>query len=108
MSVRDGHESASRVDRQFRQAAAKPTSRKKRAKLPPPVSIRFTYEERARLNRDTGMLSVAAYIRLKLFSDDNIPHPGKSSQTKNTAPLPNWRFSISCSGLSETQKWPPA
>ena len=38
-------------------------------KLPPPFSIRFTEEERARLNRDAGKLSLSAYIRQRLFGD---------------------------------------
>jgi len=46
---------------------------KRRKKLPPPFSIRFTNEERERLERAAGMLSLAAYIRLKLFAEDDLP-----------------------------------
>ena len=42
---------------------------KTKAKRPPPFSIRFTDEERARLDHERGVLSLAAYIRLKLFTD---------------------------------------
>jgi len=45
-----------------------------KTKSPPPFSIRFTDEERAQLNRDAGTLSLAAYMRLKLFADcENTP-----------------------------------
>lgn len=43
------------------------TYRPKKRKLPPPFSIRFTKEERKRLNHDSGKMSLSAYIRLKLF-----------------------------------------
>lgn len=52
--------------RAFSQSAA---GRAETAKNPPPFSIRFTDKERAQLNRDAGTLSLAAYIRLKLFCD---------------------------------------
>jgi len=49
------------------QKSTNPHSHRKKA--PPPFSIRFTDEERARLQRDAGALSLAAYMRLKLFND---------------------------------------
>lgn len=42
--------------------------KKTKAKRPPPFSIRFTDDERARLDHERGVLSLAAYIRLKLFT----------------------------------------
>ena len=47
---------------------------------PPPYSIRFTFEERARLDADRGHKSLAAYIRERLFGDDAAPRkrPGNS------------------------------
>ena len=50
--------------------AVKPTApvRKQRKKRPAPFSMRFTDEERARLDHERGVLSLAAYIRLKLFT----------------------------------------
>ena len=41
---------------------------KAKAKRPQPFSIRFTDDERARLDHERGVLSLAAYIRLKLFT----------------------------------------
>ena len=41
-----------------------------RQKLPPPYSIRFTHEERARLDREAGKMPLSRYIRLKLFGAD--------------------------------------
>jgi len=49
-----------------------PKSQKK-TKHPPPVSIRFTDEERKRLDRGRGKLSLSAYIRQKLFGDTTAP-----------------------------------
>ena len=50
--------------------AAKSNRRRSKKKHPPPFSIRFTDDERARLNRDAGKLALSAYIRMKLFGDD--------------------------------------
>lgn len=50
------------------------------SKYPPPFSIRFTFEERARLDADRGRVSLAAHIRERLFGDDAAPRkkPGNS------------------------------
>ena len=40
---------------------------------PPPFSLRLTCEERERLERDAAGLTLAAYIRSKLFGDDVSP-----------------------------------
>ncbi|MEX0308067.1 MAG: hypothetical protein AB3N12_11850 [Ruegeria sp.] len=49
-------------------------------KYPPPFSIRFTFEERARLNAARGRKALAAHIREELFGDDLSPRkrPGNS------------------------------
>lgn len=60
--------SGSSLAKTFGDAANAPARRPKR-KLPPPLSIRFTTEERARLKRDAGKLSLSAYVRHKLFGD---------------------------------------
>lgn len=61
---------------------AKNTSVKKtdEPKYPPPFSIRFTFEERARLDADRGRASLASHIRECLFGDDATPRkkPGNS------------------------------
>ena len=51
-------------------------------KHPPPFSIRFTDEERAILDHQAGVLSLAAYIRLKLFSDLQEPPPKRRKQSR--------------------------
>jgi len=56
----------------FTKAAGK-TYRPPRQKLLPPFSIRFTKEERKRLNRDSGKMALSAYIRLKLFGKAVVP-----------------------------------
>ncbi|MEM7224445.1 MAG: hypothetical protein AAF495_15800 [Pseudomonadota bacterium] len=60
------------IQEEFRQSAASgPKSTKK--KLPPPVSIRFSDEERAQLRRDAGKASLSAYIRHRIFGDAVTP-----------------------------------
>ena len=50
---------------------AKP--RAKKADYPPPFSLRLTYEERARLDAERGGMTLAAYIRERLFGVDAAP-----------------------------------
>ena len=64
--------SGSSLAKTFDDVANAPAHRPKR-KLPPPLSIRLTTEERARLKRDAGRLSLSAYIRHKLFGDAITP-----------------------------------
>lgn len=47
---------------------------------PPPFSIRFTFEERARLDVKRGRKALAAHIREALFGEDATPRkkPGNS------------------------------
>ncbi len=47
-------------------AAAKP-------RTPAPFSLRLTFEERARLERDAAGMSLGAYIRGRLFGEDTNP-----------------------------------
>ena len=70
--------SSSNVQTFNRSAGNRPT---RRNKAPPPFSIRFTDDERARLERAAGTLSLAAYIRLKLFEGQDLP-PGRRRITK--------------------------
>ena len=78
--LRDAWTAAPRSSGKFR-AAASPKPGKRKRKPPPPFSIRFTEEERARLDQDAGTLSLAAYIRLKLF-DGIDPPPTKRKPTR--------------------------
>lgn len=43
-------------------------------KAPPPLSIRLSWEERARLEREAGKLTLTAYARQKLFDGEVEPH----------------------------------
>ncbi len=81
----DGFRSGGDPRADFAQAAALPTETDEK-KRPPPYSIRFSEDERARLNRDAGALSWAAYIRLKLFCDDGNPPPRKKLTRKKHSP----------------------
>lgn len=45
-----------------------------------PVSLRMSFEEKARLERDAAGMSVAAYIRWRLF-DPETPPPRHRSKT---------------------------
>ncbi len=54
-------------------AAPQPQEKKASSKYPPPYSIRFTFEERARLDAERGRQPLSAYIRERLFGDDATP-----------------------------------
>lgn len=43
---------------------------KKQGKRTPPFSIRLTFEEKAKLERNAGTLGVSAYIKSVLFAED--------------------------------------
>lgn len=65
----------------FNDLSAKPAKKLAgKAKYPPPFSIRFTFEERARLDADRGSAPLSAHIREKLFGEDASPRkrPGNS------------------------------
>ncbi|MEM9205349.1 MAG: hypothetical protein AAGA88_03400 [Pseudomonadota bacterium] len=57
-------------------AAAQQVSADK-AITPPPFSIRFTFEERARLDASAAGMPIGAYIRQKLFDGDVAPRRGR-------------------------------
>ncbi len=42
-------------------------------KYPPPFSLRLTFEERARLERDAVGMALGEYIRSRLFGEDVSP-----------------------------------
>ncbi|QIK41661.1 hypothetical protein [Pontivivens nitratireducens] len=48
-------------------------SEAKKADYPPPFSLRLTYEERARLDAERAGMTLAAYIRERLFGVDAAP-----------------------------------
>lgn len=52
-------------------------------KHPPPVSVRFTEGERARLAQEAGKLSLSAYIRLRLFGAKSQP-PARRTRKRQT------------------------
>ena len=60
---------------------------KKKPKQPSPVSIRLSDEERAKLERAAGDRTLSAYIRFRLFGEeDKQAHPRRP---KRKAPEPN-------------------
>lgn len=67
----------------FDRAARKP---KKKRKGPPPVSVRLSEAEYERLRRDAGVLSMAAYIRLKVFEKEETAPRRKPYMRKRTSP----------------------
>lgn len=69
-----------RLSGDFRAAAQLGAARKKKA--PPPFSIRFTFEERAKLESAAGGMPLGAYIRQKLFDGDPAPR-----RTRGRAPV---------------------
>jgi hypothetical protein len=71
----------STLDHNFNKISAKPASDKAgKSKYPPPFSIRFTFEERAKLDADRGSKALSNHIREKLFGDDAArrKRPGNS------------------------------
>lgn len=71
----------STLDRNFNDLSAKPAKDEAgKTKYPPPFSIRFTFEERARLDADRGSRALSTHIREKLFGDGAAPRkrPGNS------------------------------
>lgn len=57
----------------FEDAASSDKRRPVKKKRPPPLSIRFSDEERERLNRDAGNLSLSSYVRQKVLGDSVSP-----------------------------------
>ncbi|MDZ4364161.1 hypothetical protein, partial [Brevundimonas sp.] len=45
-----------------------------------PISLRMTFEEKASLDHDAAGMSIAAYIRWRLFDPDNAPPRKRSKQ----------------------------
>ena len=56
--------------------AAETTTKKPapKKKAVPPLSIRLSADERERLLNAAGSMTIAAYVRLKVFGDDVPPH----------------------------------
>ena len=75
--------SAAPMTKVFSQAAARTPKHKKAS---PSFSIRFTEAERAQLERDAGALSLAAYIRLKLFAGEQPPPTRRKPTSKKYVP----------------------
>ena len=46
---------------------------------PPPFSLRFTFEEKAKLLEEAGDMSLASYVKSRLF-DDSRPAPKRRSK----------------------------
>jgi len=69
-------------------AAFKKTSEvsTQKRKGPPPVSVRLTEAEYERLRYDAGVLSMAAYIRLKLFEQEETAPQRKAYTQKKRSP----------------------
>jgi hypothetical protein len=42
-------------------------------RTPAPFSLRLTFEERARLERDAAGMSLGAYVRVRLFGEQVVP-----------------------------------
>jgi hypothetical protein len=76
----------SSLDHKFNKLASEQAAAPK--KYPPPYSLRFTHEERARLDAERGNKPLSAYIRERLFGDDAAPRKRTgNSPVKNTEAL---------------------
>jgi hypothetical protein len=65
----------SRFDHDFNSVA----SASGKAKTPAPFSLRLTFEERARLERDSAGMSLGAYIRGRLFGENVAPRKARGN-----------------------------
>ncbi len=83
--MRKSNGSQDTLSKQF-QANAAHSSGKKKYKPPQPFSIRFSEEERARLRREAGKLSLAAHIRQRLFGDAASPRKTRRPVKKRRRP----------------------
>lgn len=71
-------------------------------KTPPPFSLRLTFEERARLERDAAGMSLGAYIRSRLFGDDLPPRRTRGKfPVKDKAALAKVLAALGASKLSQ-------
>lgn len=71
----------STLDHNFNDISKKPAENDAgKGKYPPPFSIRFTFEERARLDAERGPRALSTHIRELLFGDNATPRkrPGNS------------------------------
>lgn len=75
---------------------------RKARKYPPPFSLRLTFEERARLERDAAGMSLGAYIRSRLFGDDVPPRRTRGKfPVKDKAALAKVLAALGASRLSQ-------
>ncbi|RAP43391.1 hypothetical protein BYZ73_00430 [Rhodovulum viride] len=83
----------------MRAAAQQAAGHKKKA--PPPFSIRFTFEERAKLEQAAAGRSLGAYIRQKLFDGELTPRRTRGrSPVKDHAELARVLGALGASRLS--------
>ncbi|MDF3606222.1 hypothetical protein PE067_08800 [Paracoccus sp. DMF-8] len=74
----------------------------KAPKYPPPFSLRLTFVERARLERDAAGMSLGAYIRSRLFGDDVPPRRTRGKfPVKDQAALAKVLAALGASRLSQ-------
>lgn len=77
----------------------------KAPKYPPPFSLRLTFEERARLERDAAGMALGAYIRSRLFGSDVPPRRTRGKfPVKDKAALAKVLAALGASRLSQNLK----
>ena len=50
-------------------------AQRRKRKHPPPVSIRFTEDERAQLKREAGDTALSTYVRERVLGSNAVPRP---------------------------------
>ena len=84
----------------FKKASKAP----KKRKGPPPVSVRLTEQEYERLRYDAGVMSMAAYIRLKVFEqEETAPHRKPYTRKKMTPSSELTMIGHMLGGLGESE-----
>jgi len=83
--------SGSSIKKTFDQVNSGPKTRSKtKPKVPPPFSLRLSWDERKQLEREAGRMSLSAHTRSKLFGDsDTAVGPRKRSTRKSHQPTTN-------------------
>lgn len=93
---------------EFTSASAKPSSKSKRRKRPPPLSVRFSDEEKAALREKAGDKPLGRYIREMALSEIVLPRKknqlfcaGEKAISRLTAKLGQSRISSNLNQIAK-------
>ncbi|MCB2081383.1 MAG: hypothetical protein H6908_03140 [Hyphomicrobiales bacterium] len=67
------------LNKDFTASAALPKKKKGRKKRMPPVSVRFSKEERARLEEEAAGMALSTYIKAVVLDDEHKPRKSRNA-----------------------------